>query len=175
MASFDRDLFGIASSECLLLDPQQRLLLEAAWETASTSSLVQQKLQPQPGKGAAAAGNSSGSGRRILQSHLTTGVFVGASYAEWALLQQQHRVPQSTYTASGSGLSVLAGRISYTFGWCGPATVSDTACSSSLVALSSAHNCLQVGHALSIGLDTGRHNTLRLSLRLLPNDTALLA
>ena len=105
---------------------------------------MQQKQQPQPSKGAAAAGNGSGSGRRILQSHPTTGVFVGASYAEWSLLQQQHRVPQSTYTASGSGLSVLAGRISYMFGWCGPATVTDTACSSSLVALSSAHNCLQV-------------------------------
>jgi hypothetical protein len=36
-------------------------------------------------------------------------VFVGASYAEWMLLQQQQRLPQSTYTASGSGLSVLAG------------------------------------------------------------------
>lgn len=118
------------------------------------------------------------------------GVFVGASYAEWALLQQEHRLAPGAYTASGSGLSVLAGavlqawlslltcmpganagsfrcllctplysqlvifvclclsstgRVSYVFGWTGPATVTDTACSSSLVALSSVHQSLQVG------------------------------
>lgn len=49
-----------------------------------------------------------------------------------------------------------AGRISYTFGWTGPATVVDTACSSSLVALSSTYQSLMAsptcGHFRMVAL-----------------------
>lgn len=136
IAGFDAALFGISASEASLLDPQQRLLLEAAWEAAScpctggTSLLARTVRGGKPAARAAAAAE--------------VGVCVGASYAEWALLQQGQGVAPGAYTASGSALSVLAGRISYVFGWTGPATVSDTACSSSIVALSGAHNSLQV-------------------------------
>ena len=105
VAGFDPAVFSVSASECALLDPQQRLLLEAAWEAASRpgasgTSLrarVQARRGARPGAGAGAAAAPE------------VGVFVGASYAEWALLQQQQGLPPSTYTASGSGLSVLAG------------------------------------------------------------------
>jgi 3-oxoacyl-(acyl-carrier-protein) synthase len=152
IAAFDFSLFSIPASEAALLDPQQRLLLETAWEAASVpgasgASLLARagRAGKAPAKAAAAAG---------------VGVFVGASYAEWALLQQEHRLAPGAYTASGSGLSVLAGRVSYVFGWTGPATVTDTACSSSLVALSAAHQSLQLGvsrNALAGGLNLMMH------------------
>ncbi len=195
IAAFDSSLFSIPAGEAALLDPQQRLLLETAWEAssvpgASGASLLARagRAGKAPAKAAAAAG---------------VGVFVGASYAEWALLQQAQGLAPGAYTASGSGLSVLAGetlrghrllrfqvavlvqlqmqpeqqalccllgcecthslsappvssfhvafhlslfpgRVSYVFGWTGPATVTETACSSSLVALSAAHQSLQV-------------------------------
>ena len=39
----------------------------------------------------------------------------------------------------GSGLSFMVGRLSFTFGLCGPSVSTDTACSSSLVAAHLAH------------------------------------
>ena len=107
ISCFDSSLFSILASEAGLLDPQQRLLLETAWEAASVpgasgaSPLARaSRAGKPPTKAAAAAG---------------VGVFVGASYAEWALLQQEHRMAPGAYTASGSGLSVLAGAMLH--GW----------------------------------------------------------
>ena len=101
IAAWDSSLFGVSAAEAALLDPQQRLLLEAAWEAASApgasgASLLARAARggKPPAKAAAAAG---------------VGVFVGASYAEWALLQQAAGLAPGAYTASGSGLSVLAG------------------------------------------------------------------
>ena len=99
-------MFGIGSSEAALLDPQQRLLLEAAWEAAAGSSTMPRSSSGTPGSRPAKLKAGAGTGPAATAD---TGVFVGASYAEWLLLQQQQRLPQSTYTASGSGLSVLAG------------------------------------------------------------------
>ena len=91
-------------SECSLLDPQQRLLLEATWEAASSvgasggNSLIK-RTRPVvlPGSKIMPGGAAE------------TAVFVGASYTEWQLIQQLHSTPPSTYSASGGGLSVLAG------------------------------------------------------------------
>lgn len=91
-------------SECALLDPQQRLLLEATWEAASSvgasggHSLIKRTRQVALPGGKTAPGSAS-----------ETAVFVGASCTEWQLMQQLQGTPPSTYSASGSGLSVLAG------------------------------------------------------------------
>ncbi len=86
------------------MDPQQRLLLEAAWEAAAATGSAGSKCllaRPKPGLRRGQPAPRPGAAG--------TGVFVGASYAEWALLQQQLGGTASSYSASGSGLSVLAG------------------------------------------------------------------
>jgi acyl transferase domain-containing protein len=132
------------------MDPQQRLLLECAHEALAGSSLAAKPKGPsrlmREQKAAhkqaplATAGLSRHSDTGVVPE---MGVFVGASYAEYLQLCAMARA-QSTYTASGGSMSVLAGRVSYLFGFNGPCVVTDTACSSSLVALSSAHNTLMV-------------------------------
>ncbi|MEV4744712.1 type I polyketide synthase, partial [Streptomyces sp. NPDC049555] len=65
-----------------------------------------------------------------------TGVFSGVMYHDYAL----NVSPSGT-----SGGSVVSGRVSYTFGFEGPAVTVDTACSSSLVALHLAVRALRSG------------------------------
>ncbi|MFC3386952.1 beta-ketoacyl synthase N-terminal-like domain-containing protein, partial [Couchioplanes caeruleus subsp. azureus] len=65
-----------------------------------------------------------------------TGVFAGVMYHDYAL----NVSPSGT-----SGGSVVSGRVSYTFGFEGPAVTVDTACSSSLVALHLAVQSLRSG------------------------------
>jgi len=85
-----------------MLDPQQRLLLETVWEAASVAGA---------GGGASLIARTRPSmvagGKKAKPAE--TGVYVGASCAEWAQLQQQLGMPPSAFSASGSGLSVLAG------------------------------------------------------------------
>ncbi|MFE4054682.1 beta-ketoacyl synthase N-terminal-like domain-containing protein, partial [Streptomyces sp. YIM B13518] len=65
-----------------------------------------------------------------------TGVFAGVMYHDYAL----NVSPSGT-----AGGSVVSGRLSYTYGWEGPAVTVDTACSSSLVALHLAVQALRQG------------------------------
>jgi len=58
-------------------------------------------------------------------------VFVGASsqdYNKLLLAQQQggSRTPLTPYSGTGAALSVLAGRVAYTFNMRGPSVVCDT-------------------------------------------------
>ncbi|MGC4951554.1 beta-ketoacyl synthase N-terminal-like domain-containing protein, partial [Streptomyces sp. DT224] len=65
-----------------------------------------------------------------------TGVFAGVMYHDYGL---------GTAPAATSGGSLVTGRVSYTFGFEGPAVTVDTACSSSLVALHWAAQALRSG------------------------------
>jgi len=145
VSEFDPELFRINPSEAIFMDPQQRLLLECTFEAFQTGS--HQKMK-----------------RNVKDTQV--GVYVGASYPEYILLAARANKDTSTYTASGGSLSVIAGRVSYVFGFSGPSELVDTACSSSLVALSGAHNGLRLGQASMAVVGA-------VNLMLLPNTTAM--
>lgn len=121
---FDREFFGISPREASAIDPQQRLLLEVAWEALEDAGQVVTAL--------------AGTG---------TGVFIGISSYDYALLQAPRLEGIDAYWGTGVALSVAANRISYMLDLRGPSLAVDTACSSSLVALHTACQSLWSGQS----------------------------
>lgn len=120
--AFDSGFFGISAREAEHIDPQQRLLLEVAWETFERAGIEPKEL----------AGSA-------------TGVFVGISGYDYALLQVKDARLMDAYAGTGNAHSVAANRLSYTFDLRGPSMAIDTACSSSLVAVHQACQSLRTG------------------------------
>ncbi|WP_219664092.1 type I polyketide synthase [Streptomyces bambusae] len=121
-AAFDAEFFGVSAREAEAVDPQQRLMLEVAWEALEHAGIPPRSLK----------GSS-------------TGVFVGASASDYGVLQMNDIERVDAFSGTGSALSIIANRISYTFGLHGPSMVVDTACSSSLVAVHLAVQSLRNG------------------------------
>ncbi|MFF1606395.1 type I polyketide synthase [Amycolatopsis sp. NPDC058278] len=119
-ALFDPGFFGISPREALAMDPQQRLLLEASWEALEGVGLDPASLQG-----------------------TDVGVFTGAGGSGYGggLAGPE----MQSFAGTGLASSVASGRVSYVFGFEGPAVTIDTACSSSLVAMHLAAQALRRG------------------------------
>ncbi|KAI1775109.1 polyketide synthase-like protein [Hypoxylon cercidicola] len=109
---FDNEFFGIHSFEATHMDPQQRKLLEVVFECLESSGTT--------------LGEISGS---------NTAVYVGNFTQDHLLMQTRDPDDLRRYHATGSGLTMLANRISHTFNLHGPSLTLDTACSSSIYCL----------------------------------------
>ncbi|WP_437819494.1 SDR family NAD(P)-dependent oxidoreductase [Sorangium sp. So ce1078] len=110
--AFDPGFFGISPREAVRMDPQQRLLLEVTWEALEDAGIDADRL--------------SGS---------QSGVFIGVCNDDYHGLQRENPEAADVFSATGLAMSVISGRLSYTFNLQGPSIVVDTACSSSLVTL----------------------------------------
>ncbi|MEV6730904.1 type I polyketide synthase [Streptomyces sp. NPDC051364] len=119
---FDAGFFGISPREALAMDPQQRLLLETSWEALESAGIDPFSLK----------------GTDI-------GVFSGVSGQGYGAGAGVVTPEVEGFAGTGAASCVASGRVSYVFGFEGPAVSVDTGCSSSLVAMHLAAQALRQG------------------------------
>lgn len=130
---FDARFFGFLGAEAVAADPQLRLLMEVSWEALEDAGEAPHQL----------FGSSAG-------------VFVGAMWDDY--LELLNKLPKLGEEDQFQGLlasaSSLPGRMSYFYGFQGPAILSDAACASSLVSVHLACQSLRSG-ACDLALASG--------------------
>ncbi|XPT03005.1 Highly reducing polyketide synthase [Ascochyta lentis] len=124
VGAFDTRFFGITPEEALAMDPQQRMMLEVAYEAFENAGMTIQQL----------------AGSR-------TSCFIGSFTSDYREMLFRDADAAPRYTVTGTGVSMLANRVSWFFDLRGPSVALNTACSSSLVALHLARRSLQSGEA----------------------------
>ncbi|KAH7012371.1 BcPKS16, polyketide synthase [Macrophomina phaseolina] len=142
---FDNTFFRHNPKEAAHMDVQQRMLLELAFQAMDSSGYLRYHRR---------------------EDNDDVGCFIGASFVEYQ--DNTGSFAPTAYTATGMIRAFLCGRISYYFGWRGPAEVIDTACSSSLVAINRAVRAIRTGEckmALTGGVNlmSSVHNYLNLA------------
>ncbi|KAI4956605.1 Type I Iterative PKS [Alternaria rosae] len=141
---FDWAFFRSNAKEAASMDPQQRILLELTYQALDSAGYLR---------------------KHVRESGDKVGCFIGASFIEYTDNTSAH--PPTAYTATGTIRAFLCGRLSYHYGWTGPAEVIDTACSSSLVAINRACQSIWSGEcpmavAGGVNIISGVHNYLGL-------------
>lgn len=123
---FDAALFGIGPREARLMDPQQRLVLQGAWHALEHAGIDPLSLRGRKG-----------------------GVFLGVADCEYLPILREHvqLAPELAYLGTSTKTNVIAGRVSFFFGWQGPSVTLDTACSSAATAIHLACQSLRSGES----------------------------
>jgi acyl transferase domain-containing protein len=119
---FDNAFFGINNLEAKYMDPQQRQLLEVVYECFESAGLTLEEI-----------------------SGANVGCYVANFTSDYVTIQAKDPDLYHRYSATGTGPTLLANRISHTFNLRGPSLILDTACSSSLYALHVACMALNAG------------------------------
>lgn len=122
--AFDNKFFNKSPREAGAMDPQQKMMLQAAYQAVEQSGYYQ----------------SSG-----IDKHI--GCYIGVSNVDYQNNAACH--PASAYTATGTLMSFVSGKVSHYFGWTGPSMSIDTACSGSAVALHEACKAILSGDCTS--------------------------
>ncbi|WP_233515209.1 type I polyketide synthase [Marinitenerispora sediminis] len=117
---FEPAFFDISPREAAFIDPQIRLAMEVAWEALERAGVPPRGLR---------------GGQ--------TGVYMGMTQLGYMLHTSRARA--EVYSATGTMLSGVAGRLSYLLGCHGPSVALDGGCAASLIAVHLACAALQAG------------------------------
>ncbi|XP_030339725.1 highly reducing polyketide synthase PKS6-like [Strigops habroptila] len=120
--SFDNHLFGINNMEAERMDPQQKLLIECTYKALEDAGVPVEAV-----------------------SGTNTGVFVGVMNRDYEVITSRIVTEINHYDSTGSAMSIMANRVSFTFNLTGPSLAIDTACSSFLFALHYALQAIKSG------------------------------